>query len=377
MTPAARCKQWGVRHLDELLALIVLTWGVIATASSHSQTGPLIANLAIVVALSAAIVMRRRAPLAFAAVTFALALISTIWLDNIVKATWSTYMLLVPAYTVAAFLELRAALLGLGITVGMVAAIDAFQRHVFMELLFTTIVAVAAWMAGRAMRHRRLLAVELQHRAERVAAEREDRERLAIADERSRIARELHAVVANSVSAMVVQAEAAQRLLDDDLAAADQAMDEIESTGREALAEMRRILGVLRRGDENAELAPQPGAGQIHTLIERARASRRHVGLRVEGEPGPLPASVDLAVYRIVEEALERSAGEADVVLKFEGDEVELEVSRSGAGGEPWPTVAMSERVALCEGNLFAEPAPGDRERLVVRLRQSLEEAFA
>ena len=369
-------RRWGLRHLDEILALVVLVWGVTATVARHTQKGPLVLNLLVVVGLAAAMLVRRRRPLVFTAVTLGLALVSRIWLDDNTRATWSIYILVVPPYSVAAYLELRQAVVGLVIAAGAAAAIDASHAHVFREIVFTTILAVGAWTTGRAMRHRRALAVELGHRTTRLAAEREDRARLAVADERSRIARELHAVVANSISAMVVQAEAAQRLVDHDLPAADGAMDEIESTGREALAEMRRILGVLRRSDGVVDLAPQPGVGQIHTLVEQARAAGRQVGLRVEGEPGPLPVAVDLAVYRVVEEALEGSAGDAGVLLRFNGQEVVLEVSRTGSAGESWPTVAMSERVALCEGSVFVEAEPDDGERLVVRLPQSFEVAF-
>lgn len=364
-------------HLDELLAVIVLVWGVMTTVAQHSHKGPLSLNLGLVVVVAGALVVRRRLPLTFTAVTLGCALIGALWLDDLVKATWSTYMLVLPAYTVAAFLELPQALLGLALAVGGTAAVDAFQRHTFIEVLFTTIFAVAAWTTGHAMRHRRALARELRHRAAWLEAEREDRARLAVADERSRIARELHAVVANSVSAMVVQAEAAQCLLDEDLASAEEAMEEIESTGREALAEMRRILGVLRRGDEGPELAPQPGVGQLHTLVERGRGGGRRVGLSVEGEPRPLPVSVDLAVYRIVEEALQDSIGPADIALRFDDEEVELELTCAGAGGHGWPTVAMYERVALCEGSVVLDEGRGTGERLLVRLPPSFVEAFA
>jgi signal transduction histidine kinase len=116
---------------------------------------------------------------------------------------------------------------------------------------------------------------ELKRRSGRLVAEREDRARLAVAGERSRIARELHAVVAHTVAAMVIQTEAARSLLDRDLAQADAAMSAIESTGRQTLAEMRRILGVLRHDHDASELEPQPGVDQIYPLIQRVRAASR------------------------------------------------------------------------------------------------------
>jgi signal transduction histidine kinase len=368
-------RRWGVRHLDELLALVVLLWGGISTAVRHTHAGgPLALNLVLVAVMAAVCLVRRRLPLVFMAVTLGCTLIGVIWLEDLTRSTWSIYVLLLPAYTVAAFCELRQAAVGLGLALGAGATIAAFQTHVFTDLLFASICAVTAWTIGRAMRHRRALARELRHRAQWLQDERDDRARLAVADERSRIARELHAVVANSVSAMVVQAQAAQRLLNDDPVTADAAMTQIELTGRDALAEMRRILGVLRRDDESAQLAPQPGVGQLHALVERARERGRPVVLHAEGEPSPLPVSVDLAVYRIVEDALDASRGGADVVLRFLGEEVELEITCAGARTERWPTVAMSERVALCEGTVDGAPEGG---RLVVRLPQSFAEAFA
>ena len=179
-------------------------------------------------------------------------------------------------------------------------------------------------------------------------------------------------MVAGSVSAMVVQTEAAQQLLLEDLDRADAAMAAVEDAGRETLSEMRRILGVLGRVDEAAELAPQPGVGQIHALVERAREQHRQVELEVDGDPGPLPASIDLGVYRILEEALAGTcAGPLEVRLTFAERELELDVTSHGTPAASWPTLAMRERVALCDGDLEA-----DEERLRVRLPRAFEEVL-
>jgi len=230
--------------------------------------------------------------------------ITSAWVADITQTTWSLYLLLIPGYTVAAYESLPRALAGLALAQLGPWAVDAFAKHVNAgDFAFTSIVVGIAWVTGRAMHSRRLLHVELLEKAERLTAEREDRTRLAVADERTRIARELHAMVASHVSAMVIQAEAAKRMLDQSPAAADEAMLAIEETGREALSEMRRILGVLRRsGEDPAVLAPQPGVGQLHALVESARTNGGSIELHVHGEPGPLPFAVDLAVYRILEE---------------------------------------------------------------------------
>jgi len=260
--------------------------------------------------------------------------------------------------------------------------VDVLAKNVnFGDFAFTTIVVGIAWVTGRAMRSRRLLHVELVGKATRLAAEREDRTRLAIADERTRIARELHAMVASHVSAMVIQAEAAKRMLDHSPEAADKAMLAIEDTGREALSEMRRILGVLRRsGDDVPELAPQPGVGQLHTLVESARTSGGSVELHVEGEPGPLPFAVDLAVYRILEEALAdapESTGKIAVSLRFAEHLVELEIGCERVGSSSWPTVGMNERVASCDGRLRVDQRPGGGRTIVASLPRAFEAAYA
>ena len=212
----------------------------------------------------------------------------------------------------------------------------------------------ASWGAGRWLRARRLLDAELARTAERIEAERTSRVRLAVADERTRIARELHTLIASNVSAMVLQAEAAELLLDADSQAADVAMAAIEQTGRGALADMRRMLGVLRHSEETPSLAPQPGVGQVYALVEAARGRGGSIELSVDGDPGPLPASVDLGLYRMLEETLTAERLERGVVrLRFCDDEVELEVSAYGLeNSPPWPTLAMRERVAICQGTI-------------------------
>lgn len=218
------------------------------------------------------------------------------------------------------------------------------------------------WLAGRALRERRLQADHLEDLAARLEIEREERARLAVAEERSRIARELHDVIAHSVSVMVVQSQAAQRLLEGEQDEARQALSSIETTGRQALVEMRRLLGVLRRTDADLSLAPQPGLGDLDELIGQVREAGLPVELRVEGEPEPLPPGVDLSAYRIVQEALTNTlkhAGpaHADVMIRYRNDEVELEIIDDGAGngkggGAGQGLVGMRERVAIYGGVL-------------------------
>jgi glucose-6-phosphate-specific signal transduction histidine kinase len=182
--------------------------------------------------------------------------------------------------------------------------------------------------------------------------------------------------VATNLSAMVLQAEVAQRLLGPDPSRADDAMSSIEEVGRETLDQMRVVLGVLRSYEDPADRAPQPGVGQIHSLVESAREDSRRVELQVEGEPAPLPASVNLGVYRIIEDALSTTApaaGGIELSLVFGEREVDLTVTASRPVTPAWPTPAMCEWVALCEGKIGVGSDPGPAERLHVRLPRERE----
>jgi signal transduction histidine kinase len=228
----------------------------------------------------------------------------------------------------------------------------------------------AAWLAGRALATRAEQTRELRARvraAERARAEAADR---AAFDERARIARELHDVVAHSVSVMVVQASGVRRLLKDDQAREREALLSVEQIGRQALSEMRRMLGVMRTGEDQpaAALAPQPGLQHLDRLIEQVEEAGLHVGLRVEGKRIPLSPGVDLSAYRIVQEgltnALKHAKGaHAEVIVRYADDGVEVAIEDDGPGlangdGMGHGLVGMRERVALYGGTLEAGPRP-------------------
>jgi hypothetical protein len=155
-------------------------------------------------------------------------------------------------------------------------------------------------------------------------------------------------------------------------------MAAIEQTGRDALADMRRMLGVLRHSQETPSLAPQPGVGQVYALVEAARGRGGFVELSADGDPGPLPASVDLGIYRMLEETLAAEGLERGVVrLRFRDDEVELELIAQGLDDStPWPTLAMRERAAICQGTIHGESGSAAR-RLVVTMPRRLAQVFA
>ncbi len=226
------------------------------------------------------------------------------------------------------------------------------------------------WVAGRAIRHRRL-------REQRLEREKADAE-AAVVEERARIARELHDVVAHSISVMVLQARGGRRVVEADPDDAREAFGVIERTGHQALEEMRRLLGMLRASDEKLALAPQPSLKQLGSLAERVRAAGLPVEVAVEGKPVELPPGVDLSAYRIVQEALTNAlkhAGpaRARVVVRYGEDEVELEVSDDGAGtgdggGSGHGLIGMRERVSVYGGELYAGRQPGGGYGLRARL---------
>ena len=220
-----------------------------------------------------------------------------------------------------------------------------------------------AWLVGRDLRRRRQQLAGLRERAAQLEHEREETARAAVNEERGRIARELHDVVAHSVSVMVVQAQAGPRLLADEEGARG-AFRSIEASGREALVELRRLLGVLRTGDEQLAIGPQPGLGSLSNLVDQVREAGVSVELEIEGEQLQLPPGIDLSAYRIVQEALTNTlkharCAQATVVVRYGPSELELEIADDGAGapavnGAGHGLVGMRERVALYGGTFEA-----------------------
>ena len=244
--------------------------------------------------------------------------------------------------------------------------------------VFTSVVFTVAWAIAFGLSRKFHEAEEAKQRLARAEQERVERARLAVADERTRIARELHDVVGHSVSVMTVQASAARRLLRPHQEKEREALLVVEQTGREALAEMRRMVGVLRRPDEAPALAPQPSLEHLDRLIAQAREAGLPVDLRIEGEPEPLPASVDLTAYRLVQEGLTNAikharAQCAEVVVRYGDGHVELTVTDDGSGdggGESGGhgLIGMRERVSVYGGELEAGPLAGGGYRLRARL---------
>ena len=238
-------------------------------------------------------------------------------------------------------------------------ATDDYSDTVGNYLLTAVLIVGAPILIGRVLRHRARLNRTLVEKTRRLERERIESAASAAEEERTRIAGELHDVVAHALSAMVVQASGARRLAERDPDRAGEAFLAVEQSGREALTEIRRLLGVLRREDEELALAPQPSLRHVSTLVRKAQAAGLPVDLAVEGDAVDLPIGVDLTAYRVVQEALggaleQGHAGRARVGVRYATDHVEVEVIDDGGDGPARPLLGIRERVALSGGQLRA-----------------------
>jgi signal transduction histidine kinase len=236
--------------------------------------------------------------------------------------------------------------------------VDSYDDEASSYLFTVGAVVFGPALIGRVLRNRAALNRTLHDKARRLQRERAQNTVAAAGEERTRIAGELHDVVAHALSAMVVQAAGARRLAERDPARAADAFLAVETSGREALTEIRGLLGVLRREDEDVALAPQPSLRHIQSLLRRTEAAGLPVELAVEGEQRELPLGLDLTAYRVLQEALgsaldEGHAGHARVRLNYEDAYIEVEVVDDG--GEPSrPLLGIRERVGLAGGVLRA-----------------------
>nr|WP_202514652.1 sensor histidine kinase [Streptomyces sp. SID4920] len=350
-----------------------------------------IAIVPIVIGLCLVVALRRRAPEKMLLLAIAMGVLQLLCG---VRPTVANFAMLVITFTVATVGERWASRLALACSLTAAAMSQLrwpneegdprnWAQTAFVVVVLT-VPFVLAWVLGDSMRTRRAYFDQLEERAARLEREREAQSKVAVAAERARIARELHDVVAHNVSVMVVQADGAAYVMDAAPDQARQALETISSTGRQALAEMRRLLGVLRTGDaqETGEYVPQPDVEQIEELIDQVRAAGLAVDFKVEGTARPLPSGVELTAYRIVQEALTNTrkhggphAG-ASVRLVYFDDGLGLLVEDDGRGaahelyedggadGAGHGMIGMRERVGMVGGTLDAGPRPGGGFRI-------------
>ncbi len=374
------------RTVDRLTAAVLAVAAVGEVLAVSSRTGPVLANVGLALAYTLPLVWRRTHPFALIAFVLAAAIAMAEFLTPMQDLFVPLLVILIAAYSCGAYQDgPRAWVSVIVIAAGMFAVMSTMPDQSPSDHFFPTMFMFMAWLAGRAIRSRTRLTEALHEAAAQAAEEHDDELHRAAAEERRRIAREMHDLVAHSMSVMVVQAGGARRILDRDPARALEAAERIERTGREALAEMRHLLGVLHPGEEPRALAPQPTLAELDALINRARAAGLPLVLHEDGERRPLPAGLDLAAYRIVQEGLTNAfkhAGGAPTEVTVTWSELELAIEvrdrgRMRIGGEGGHgLVGMRERVRVYGGEIETGPAKGGGWRVRATLPLAREMAL-
>ena len=364
---AARRRRWTASpRADVVLALVLGVLCLQSAFGDHGLKQPGWAAVLLVELSVLPLAVRRSRPVAVLAITLAAAIAGDLWFSGF----------LVPGpvialYTVAAHCERRVAVAA-ALATGAALLVPALARRGVSSAGFAAAMYAAfavAWALGDNLRTRRAYLVEVEARAERLEREREERARRAVAAERARIARELHDVISHNVSVMVVQAAAGRDVFATRPERARETLESIETIGRQALVELRRLLGVVSPDDGGAPagFAPQPRLSRLPELLEHVGGGGLRVELTIEGEPRELPAGVELSAFRIVQEALTNTlkhahASRADVRLRYTDGGLEMEIADDGVASTPTGggrgLVGMRERAALLGGELTAGPRP-------------------
>lgn len=356
-----------MNRLDALIAAALLALAQAESWLAPSAEGQRAATAAAAVVATIALAWRRRAPL----VVLTAVVVSFGTLSVVAELPVAVFVLptsLLAIYSVAAYAPTEQAVVGLALSLAMLGVSTAETEDATVtDLTAPALLFVGAWLTGRHIRARRAREVDLGREAD-------ERERAAAAAERRRIARELHDIVAHRVSTVVIQAEAGLMTADDPDAARS-ALGAIRDSGRQALGELRRLLGLLQEDDGDAPVGPRPSLSRLDELIDSVRGAGLPVDLRVEGELAGLAPSTDLAAFRIVQEALTNALRHArtatTVQVRRAGSGVTVEVRNPlspGApafgGGSGHGLAGMRERVRVFGGTLVAAP---DGSEFVVR----------
>jgi signal transduction histidine kinase len=356
--------------VDGLIALLAIAGMLELVVARDSESDPptdLWISMLLLAVLVAPIFARRRFPFGGPLAYWVLAPAITFYDGELIPFIGSLGVVgLATAFMLGNLRNGLKAGIGLAVvTVGIVTVVynipgtTTTSNFVFISLRF-----VVAWLAGYALRERAEQAEAAEARAIQAERDRETAARIAVAEERARIARELHDIVAHAVSVMVLQVGAVRHKLPDSLAEDREALTGVERAGRTALTEMRRLLSAMRHDGEEAELGPQPGLDGLDALLDEVGRAGLPVELHVDGQPFPLPRGVDLSAYRIVQEGLTNAlkharASDADVIVRYRPDELEIEVRDNGQGyatsdGQGHGLVGVRERVKIYGGEMSA-----------------------
>jgi len=362
-----------------------LALGLVATATELAQVigaegTPSEPALVLALVAGGALVLRRTAPAAVLATTLAAGVAIVALGDDP-----SGVSALIALYSTAAFCELRVSLAAVAVTAAIFATLSAAtadtpgrQTSAAFGAVIAASLTIGAWGLGAYAQTRRRYVRELQERAASAEREREQLAQIAVHEERASIARELHDIVAHSVSVMLVGVRGARDVLRTAPDAAEETLARVERSGEQSLAELRRILALLRAPEQAAESRPQPSLVELNELVASYRAAGLPVRLEVVGEPLPLPSGVELSVYRIVQEALTNTLkhsypSNVAVTLAFRDTRLELEVVDDGKPSLGAVTtgqglIGMRERVALLGGELETGQREGGGFRVAAHL---------
>ncbi|MDX6621856.1 MAG: hypothetical protein QOK36_4242 [Gaiellales bacterium] len=367
---------------DSLVALLLVAAMLEVLVGRNSPAAPhttLWFVLPAIALLVLPILARRRLPFAPAAHwVLAVAISFVDW--RLIPFAISIFVVgLVAAFLLGNLPDPLHAAVGLAFVVsGAVAVVYMIPGHSSAEIIFIPLEFAVSWVAGFALRERAEQAEAAEVRAAQAERERDAAARIAVAEERVRIARELHDIVAHAVSVMVLQVGAVRHKRPDAPAEDREALKSVEQIGRSALAEMRGLLAAMRRDGDEPEFSPQPGLERLATLLQEVERAGLPVQLHVDGEPVELPAGIDLSAYRIVQEGLTNAlkharASRAEVTVRYRPDELHIEIRDNGAGnsmsdGLGHGLVGVRERVKIYGGEMSAGTANGSGFLLSTRL---------
>jgi signal transduction histidine kinase len=366
--------------LIAVLAIVAMLEVVLGRGSGSAPDTTLWFDIPAIAILVLPIFARRRYPFAGPAVYWLLAVGVSLIDGRLIPFADSLFVVgMADAFLLGNLRNARQAALGLAVVVGgAVAIVYNVPGHSASELIFVPLEFAISWLAGFAVRERAERAEAAEEHATRAERDREAGARIAVAEERARIARELHDIVAHAVSVMVLQVGAVRHKLPEGFGEDHDVLRGVEQAGRTALAEMRRLLAAMRDDGEEIELTPQPGLDRLDALLAEIGRVGLPVHLHVDGDPFPLPRAIDLSAYRVVQEGLTNAlkhahASQADVTVHYLPDELELEIRDDGEGGSATDglghgLVGIRERVKIYGGEMSAATPTGGGFLLCTRL---------
>jgi signal transduction histidine kinase len=373
-------RDYWLDALIAILALVAMLEVVFGRDSAGAPTTSLTFCIPAIAILVLPVFARRRFPFAGPAVYWLLAAGISFIEPLLIPFADALFPIgMADAFLLGNLRDLRRVGAGLAIVIAAAVILVAnIPGHSVSELVFVPLEFAISVVAGFAVRERAVQAEAAERRAAQAEHERDTAALIAVAEERARIARELHDIVAHAVSVMVLQVGAVRHKLPATLTEDREALKGVEHAGRDALAEMRHLLGAMREDGEDAELGPQPGLDRLDALLQDVRRAGLPVRLQVDGNRIELPRGIDISAYRIIQEGLTNTlkhahATDAGVVLTYSPDQLGIEVSDNGNGvtssdGRGHGLIGIQERVKLYGGDMSTATVNGAGFRLTARL---------